>query len=47
MDDRFEHRADKVADQEREIQAGIDAKQGEGGSGDDGAVQAGARKYPE
>jgi len=46
MDDRFEPRAEKIADQERKIQAEIDAK----GSGDDkgeGAVQAGARKYPE
>jgi NAD(P)-dependent dehydrogenase (short-subunit alcohol dehydrogenase family) len=46
MDDRFEARADQIADQERKIQAGIDAK----GSPDetaDGAVQAGARKYPE
>lgn len=48
MDDRFEHRADKIADQERKIQAGIDAKSGgDGGSEDEGAVQAGARKYPE
>ena len=48
MDDRFEHRAEKIADQERKIQAGIDAKANGGGSGDDeGAVQAGARKYPE
>ncbi len=48
MDDRFEHRAEKIADQERKIQAGIDAKSGgDAGSGDEGAVQAGARKYPE
>ena len=48
MDDRFENRAEKIADQERKIQAGIDAKSGEGGgSGEEGAVQAGARKYPE
>ncbi|CAN7399152.1 SDR family oxidoreductase [Brevundimonas sp. LjRoot202] len=48
MDDRFEHRAEKIADQERKIQAGIDAKADEGGgSKDEGAVQAGARKYPE
>jgi NAD(P)-dependent dehydrogenase (short-subunit alcohol dehydrogenase family) len=48
MDDRFEHRADRIADQERKIQAGIDAKASEGGgSKDEGAVQAGARKYPE
>jgi NAD(P)-dependent dehydrogenase (short-subunit alcohol dehydrogenase family) len=46
MDDRFEPRAEKIADQERKIQAGIDAK----GTADDketGAVQAGARAYPE
>ena len=48
MDDRFEHRAEKIADQERSIQAGIDAKAPEGGgSKDRGAVQAGARRYPE
>ena len=47
MDDRFEHRADRIADQERKIQAGIDAKPDGGGSGEEGAVQAGARKYPE
>ena len=48
MDDRFEHRAEKIADQERKIQAGIDSKAGEGGgSKDQGAVQAGARNYPE
>lgn len=47
MDDRFEPRAEKIADQEREIQAGIDAKAGEGGQESDKAVQAGARKYPE
>jgi len=48
MDDRFENRAENIADQERKIQAGIDAKSGEGGgSGEEGAVQAGARKYPE
>ena len=48
MDDRFEHRADAIADQERQIQAGIDAKEADGGgSKKDGAVQAGARKYPE
>lgn len=48
MDDRFEARAKQVADHEREIQAGADARSK--GSGDDdegGAVQAGARKYPE
>lgn len=48
MDDRFEHRADNIADQERKIQAGIDDKASGGGeSNEDGAVQAGARKYPE
>ena len=48
MDDRFEPRAEKIADQERKIQAGIDAKAGEGGgSKEEGAVQAGARRYPE
>ena len=47
MDDRFEPRAEKIADQERKIQAGIDAKAGEGGEDSDKAVQAGARKYPE
>ena len=48
MEDRFEHRAEKIADQERKIQAGIDAKASEGGgSKDRGAVQAGARRYPE
>lgn len=46
MDDRFEPRAEKIADQERKIQAEIDAK-GSGGEKDEGAVQAGARKYPE
>ena len=48
MDDRFEPRAEKIADQERKIQAGIDAMAGEGGgSKEEGAVQAGARRYPE
>jgi NAD(P)-dependent dehydrogenase (short-subunit alcohol dehydrogenase family) len=48
MDDRFETRADRIADQEREIQAEIDAKDAKGGGGNEkGAVQAGARKYPE
>ncbi|SFS51982.1 SDR family oxidoreductase [Brevundimonas viscosa] len=46
MDDRFEARADRIADQERKIQAGIDAK-GAAGGDDGGAVQAGARRYPE
>jgi len=48
MDDRFEPRAESIADQERKIQAEIDAKAKEGGGEEkDGAVQAGARKYPE
>ena len=48
MTDRFEPRAENIADQERDIQSGIDAKAG-GGSDDknDGAMQAGARRYPE
>ena len=48
MDDRFERRAENIADQERKIEARIDAKAGdEGGAQDEGAVQAGARRYPE
>ena len=48
MDDRFERRAEDIADQERKIQARIDAKAGdEGTSQNEGAVQAGARNYPE
>ena len=48
MDARFEQRAERIADQERQIQAGIDAKASEGGGPKDkGAVQAGARRYPE
>ena len=49
MDDRFEPRAERIADQERRIQAEIDAKAGKGGGGkkEEGAVQAGARRYPE
>lgn len=47
MDDRFEARAEKIADQERKIQAEIDAKEAKGGGEDKGAVQAGAREYPE
>jgi NAD(P)-dependent dehydrogenase (short-subunit alcohol dehydrogenase family) len=47
MDDRFTARAEDIANQERDIQSGIDAKAGSGGSDDDtGAVQAGARRYP-
>jgi NAD(P)-dependent dehydrogenase (short-subunit alcohol dehydrogenase family) len=48
MDDRFDPRAEKVANHEREVQARIDAKDAKSGDGvDDGAVQAGARRYPE
>ncbi|GAA0618043.1 SDR family oxidoreductase [Brevundimonas kwangchunensis] len=48
MTDRFESAADRIADQERKIQAEIDAKDvGSGDDNDGGAVQAGARKYPE
>lgn len=43
--DRFEARADRVAADERKIQAGVDARGGTGGG--EGAVQAGARRYPE
>lgn len=46
MTDRFEDAAETTADRQREIQAGIDRK----GSSEDaakGAVQAGAREYPE
>lgn len=48
MTDRFEPRAENIADQERDIQSGIDAK-ASGGSDDknNGAMQAGARRYPE
>jgi NAD(P)-dependent dehydrogenase (short-subunit alcohol dehydrogenase family) len=49
MDDRstrFEPDAEAIADHERDIQSGIDAKAGQGGEDDDGAVQAGARPYP-
>ena len=38
MDDRFENRAENIADQERKIQAGIDAKASEGGGGGNDAV---------
>ncbi|MDP2116172.1 MAG: SDR family oxidoreductase [Brevundimonas sp.] len=48
MDNRFEARAERIADQERDIQAGIDARAKDADGADkDGAVQAGARKYPE
>ena len=49
MDDRstrFEADAEAIADHERDIQSGIDARSGQGGEEDDGAVQAGARPYP-
>ena len=46
MTDRFKTRAEDIAEQERKIQAGIDAK-GSAKSKPEGAVQAGARKYPE
>ncbi|MDQ7811842.1 SDR family oxidoreductase [Brevundimonas sp.] len=39
---------DRIADQERKIQAGIDARASDGGGSEsEGAVQAGARRYPE
>ncbi|HEY0103055.1 MAG TPA: SDR family oxidoreductase [Brevundimonas sp.] len=47
MTDRFQPRAEEIAEQERRIQAGIDAKAGGGDDETKGAVQAGARKYPE
>lgn len=47
MDDRFTSRAEAIADQERRIQSCIDAKTGKGGQEPNGAVQAGARPYPE
>ena len=47
MTDRFEPAAEKIADQERKIQAGIDARPSAGDDDDRGAVQAGAREYPE
>lgn len=48
MDDRFDPRAEKVADHERAIQGRIDAKDAQSqDDGQDGAVQAGARRYPE
>jgi len=47
MDDRFEPRAEKIADQERKIQADIDARGAKGGEESEKAMQAGARKYPE
>ncbi len=48
MDDRTQARAEDIADQERAIQRDIDAR--DKASGDDkpsGAMQAGARPYPE
>lgn len=48
MTDRFEPAAARIADQERRIQAEIDAKDAQAGGGSEsGAVQAGARRYPE
>lgn len=49
MDDRFTPAAQDIADNERAIQAEIDAKakEGEGGDQKTNAVQAGARRYPE
>lgn len=49
MDDRHAARAETIAERERAIQAPIDAKDGksEGGKANEGAVQAGARAYPE
>ncbi|MGV9008960.1 SDR family oxidoreductase [Brevundimonas sp.] len=48
MTDRFDPRAERIADQERDIQSGIDAKaHGKSDKTDDGAMQAGARPYPE
>ncbi|WP_374599687.1 SDR family oxidoreductase [Brevundimonas sp.] len=48
MTDRFEPRAENIADQERAIQSGIDSKAGSGSDDkNDGAMQAGARPYPE
>src|SRR5690606_15269104 len=46
-DDRFEARADKVAAHERAIQAKIDARAGDKDEDEGGAMQAGARRYPE
>lgn len=48
-DDRFQSAADQVAEHEREIQARIDHKEAEGQEKAEvqGAVQAGARRYPE
>src|SRR5690606_13861079 len=47
MDERFEDRAERIAGQERRIQAGIDGRSSSPEGGEDGAVQAGARRYPE
>jgi NAD(P)-dependent dehydrogenase (short-subunit alcohol dehydrogenase family) len=48
MDDRFAPAAEDAAEQERAIQAEIDAKARKGGDKkEEGAVQAGARRYPE
>ncbi|MFN3354259.1 MAG: short-chain dehydrogenase, partial [Brevundimonas sp.] len=44
---RFDSAAEDVADVQRDIQAGIDAKEGSSDGAGGGAVQAGARRYPE
>ena len=45
--DRFEKDAERVADDERDIQRGIDPKPKDGGEAEEKAMQAGARRYPE
>jgi len=49
MTDRFQDDAERVAEHERAIQAPIDAKEAASGDQEEGkgAVQAGARRYPE
>ena len=51
MDDRFENRAQGIADEQRRIQAEAEARAASDAKGGDaapeGAVQAGARPYPE
>src|SRR5579875_281311 len=44
---QFEQGAERAADQERAIQREIDDEQRSFGGGQQGAMQAGARKYPE
>lgn len=46
MADKTKSRAKKIADQERKIQKGIDAKAGKAKKKPETAVQAGARPYP-